>query len=374
MAALIRPDLMGTRPKRSSTCRELHHGRGPSRPNVISQAPNYEHVRKSRETKDECLQVHGANDRRLCSGLFGMPSSLGGGMAHEERLDHRATWRGQRPHRARRHGTTREGNSGRHLSSRTVRVPAGRLAPTWSRKRRQMAPPSWLPAHSASAHAIYSKLPYDTLADFVPVIPLGQQPLVVVTSPSKGYKTLGDLIAAGKAKPGALNYSTAGVGSSLHFAAERIRASADFQAQHIPFKSAAEAAREVIAGRIDFSVQLLAPDYPAASRRESSSRSRSARTRGVRSCRRFRQLSRPVLPPFSSIYPFYTGLFLLPAKTPRKIVDTLYRETAKALRAPAVLARFATLGVEPMPMTHGTVRQVLPRCCRDKCCTGEGGK
>src|SRR6266508_490677 len=89
----------------------------------------------------------------------------------------------------------------------------------------------------ATAHALYSKLPYDTLADFVPVISFGQQPLVVVASPSKGYKTLGDLIAAAKAKPGALNYSTAGIGSASHFGAERLRVSAGFEAQHIPFKA-----------------------------------------------------------------------------------------------------------------------------------------
>src|SRR5947207_8475614 len=96
----------------------------------------------------------------------------------------------------------------------------------------------------ASAHALYSKLPYDTLIDLVPVAPLGQQPLVVVVSPAKGYKTLADLVAAGKAKPGALNYSTAGVGSASHFGAERLRASAGFEAQHIPFKGAAEAVTE----------------------------------------------------------------------------------------------------------------------------------
>ena len=58
----------------------------------------------------------------------------------------------------------------------------------------------------ASAHALYSKLPYDTLTDFIPVIALGQQPLVIVGAPAKGYKTLGDLIAAAKGKPGSLNY------------------------------------------------------------------------------------------------------------------------------------------------------------------------
>src|SRR5436305_3238280 len=114
----------------------------------------------------------------------------------------------------------------------------------------------------ASAHALYSKLPYDTLTDLVPVAPLGQQPLVVVVSPAKGYKTLADLVAAGKAKPGALNYTTAGVGSASHFGAERLRASAGFEAQHIPFKGAAEAVTDVVAGNSDFSVQLPSTTLP----------------------------------------------------------------------------------------------------------------
>src|SRR5262249_47639352 len=109
----------------------------------------------------------------------------------------------------------------------------------------------------ASANALYSKLPYDTLADFAAVIPLGQQPLVIVTSPAK-YKTLADLVAAGRAHPGTLNYTTAGVGPASHFGALRLLASAKFEAQHIPYKGAAEAVTEVVAGRADFSVQLFA--------------------------------------------------------------------------------------------------------------------
>ena len=61
----------------------------------------------------------------------------------------------------------------------------------------------------ASAHALHEKLPYDSVNDLIPVASLGQQILVVISSPAKGYKTLGDLIAAAKAKPGALNYSSA---------------------------------------------------------------------------------------------------------------------------------------------------------------------
>ena len=78
----------------------------------------------------------------------------------------------------------------------------------------------------AGSNALYSKLPYDVLSDFVPVIALGQQPLAVVTSPARNFKTLSELIAAAKAKPGAMNYSTAGVGSASHMGAERLRMSA----------------------------------------------------------------------------------------------------------------------------------------------------
>ena len=113
-----------------------------------------------------------------------------------------------------------------------------------------------------TANALYSKLPYDTLADFTPVIPFGMQPLSIVAAPSKGYKTLGDLIAAGKAKPGSLNYTSAGVGTASHFAAVRFLVSAGIEAQHIPFKGAAEAVTEVMTGRADFSPQIFTTTLP----------------------------------------------------------------------------------------------------------------
>ena len=199
-----------------------------------------------------------------------------------------------------------------------------------------------------TANALHSKLPYDTLNDFVPVAAFGQQPLVVVTSPAKGYRTLADLIAAGKARPGALNYTTAGVGSASHFGAERLRMSAGFEAQHIPFKGAAEAVTEIVAGRADFSAQLGATTLPLLREGKLAALAVSAHRRAS---------VMPEVPtliesglPADSVYPFYSGLFL-PAKTPRPIVEKLHQETVKALQAPAVKERFATLGVEPMPMT-----------------------
>jgi tripartite-type tricarboxylate transporter receptor subunit TctC len=194
----------------------------------------------------------------------------------------------------------------------------------------------------AIANALYSKIPYDTLRDFVPLIALGQQPLVVVTSPSKDYKTLGALIAAAKAKPGALNYNSAGIGSASHFAAERLLASAGIAVQHIAYKGAAEAATDIVAGRADFTIQPITTTISLIGDGQLVPLAVSAGKRAT---------MMPQVPttveaglPADSVYLFWSGLFL-PANTPRDIVDKLYQETATAL------AQLTKLGVEPMPMT-----------------------
>jgi tripartite-type tricarboxylate transporter receptor subunit TctC len=197
-----------------------------------------------------------------------------------------------------------------------------------------------------TAHAMHAKLPYDTFKDFIPVISLGQQPLVIVTSPGKGYKTLKDMIAAGKAKPGSLNYSSVGVGSASHFGAERLRVAGGFEAQHLPFKGAADAVTDVVADRSDFSVQLTATTLPLIKDGKLVPLAVSAHKR-IPSLPDTPTTVELGLPP-ESVYPFYTGVYV-PANTPPAIVDRLHREIAKALEAPAVRERFATLGVQPMP-------------------------
>jgi tripartite-type tricarboxylate transporter receptor subunit TctC len=198
----------------------------------------------------------------------------------------------------------------------------------------------------ATAHAMHSKLSYDTLNDFVPVIAFGIQPLVIVASPEK-YKTLGELIAAGKGKS-ALNYSSAGVGTASHFAGERMLVSAGIKAQHVPFKGAAEAVTEVVAGRIDFSPQLPTTTLPLISDGKLRPLAVSAQKR-IASLPDVPTIVEAGLQP-DAIYPFYSGLFL-PAKTPRAIVERMHAEAEKAIKAPEVQARFTKLGVEPLPMT-----------------------
>ena len=198
-----------------------------------------------------------------------------------------------------------------------------------------------------TANALYSKLPYDTLDDFTPVIAFGIQPLSIVTSPSKGYKTLQDLIASGKAKPGSLNYTSAGVGTASHFAAVRFLVSAGIEAQHIPYKGAAEAVTEVVAGRADFSPQIFTTTLPLL---------RDGKLVALAVSAQKRTTIMPEVPTTveaglkaDSIYPFYSGFFV-PSKTPRAVIEKLHNEAVKALQAPAVQDRLKTLGVEPLPM------------------------
>ena len=170
---------------------------------------------------------------------------------------------------------------------------------------------------------------------------------MLVAAPSKGFKTVADIVAAAKAKPGSLNFASAGIGSASHMAAERFRVSAGFTAQHIPFRGPAEAFAEVMAGRIDFYFLPIAPALPVLGDGKLMALAVSTPERA------------PALPnvpttaeagfPGAS-YLFWGGLFV-PKKTPSNIVVRLHDETKKALDLPSVQERLSKLGVQPLPMT-----------------------
>jgi tripartite-type tricarboxylate transporter receptor subunit TctC len=204
--------------------------------------------------------------------------------------------------------------------------------------------------HSA-AHAIspstFPNLPYDAGRDFVNVMPIARVPLVLVVSPAK-YTTLGELVAAAKARAGAINYASVGAGAAAHLTSERLRLSAGFEAQQIPFRGAPEAITEVLAERVDF---FFTPTLPALS----LLREGKLRALAVSSPKRAAAL--PDVPTTleagfaDSDFDFWIGMFV-PVKTPREIVDRLFEETRKALQVPAVQQKFASLGGEPMNMTQ----------------------
>jgi len=201
---------------------------------------------------------------------------------------------------------------------------------------------------SLASHVVLHKtLPYDPLKDFVPVVLFGVQPSVLVAAPSKGWKTVSDLVAAAKAKPGTLNYASAGVGSASHIAAERLRLAANIKAQHIPFRGPVEAFTEVVTGRLDYYFLPIAPALP-------NIRDNKVVALAVSTPKRATLL--PEVPTVAEAgfraaeYLFWGGL-AFPAKTPRAIVDKLNAETQKALVVPAVQEKLAKLGVVPHPLS-----------------------
>ena len=204
--------------------------------------------------------------------------------------------------------------------------------------------------HSSSfsaAHVIYKSLPYDTLADFAAVAAIGLQPTVLITAPSKGFKTAAELIAAAKANPGSMNYASAGIGAASHLAAERFRLAAGITGQHVPFRGPTEALTEVMAGRIDFYFLPISPALPLIKEGKLVALAVSTSKRAA---------SLPDVPTTAEIglkdaaYHFWTGLFV-PVKTPRDIISKLHDETQKAVQMPAIQERLAKLGVEPLIMT-----------------------
>jgi tripartite-type tricarboxylate transporter receptor subunit TctC len=199
-------------------------------------------------------------------------------------------------------------------------------------------------AHSAAA-AAYPHLSYDPSKDFAGVAMFGVVPNVMTIAPSKGIKTVRELVEHGK--KGGMTYASAGVGSATHWAAERFLQAAGFRATHVPFRGGPEALTEVMAGRVDFCLLGISSSLGLI-------RNGQLRPLAVSTMRRS-----PALPDVpttteagypNSDYTFWNGI-LAPAKTPRPIIDRLHEEVGKALKQPAVQAKFAPQGVDPLPLT-----------------------
>jgi tripartite-type tricarboxylate transporter receptor subunit TctC len=197
------------------------------------------------------------------------------------------------------------------------------------------------------APALYAGLAYHPGRDFAAVVPFGVQPSILVVSPQRGFRSVADLVAAAKTKPGALTFSSVGIGTATHLSAERFRFSAGIDVMHVPFKGGAEAMLEVVAGRVDFffgPVGLVLPQI-----REGKLLALAAN--GSR-----RAAVLPDVPTMAESglrdaeYPIWFGLFM-PARTPREVVDKLNRETLSALQTPKLRDKLEQMGLEPMAMT-----------------------
>lgn len=200
---------------------------------------------------------------------------------------------------------------------------------------------------------LHHNLPYDPVKDFVSVAMLGVQPNVLVASKESGFKTVADLVAAAKAKPGTLTFASAGIGSSSHMAGERLRLAAHIDVRHVPFRDGG--LTEVMAGRIDF---YFIPLAAAASALGSG----KLNVLAVSSPKRAALL--PDVPSIveagypDAVFRFWVGLSA-PAKTPSAIVTKLHDATEKAVTDPAMKERLAKLGVEPESMSVEAFREFV---------------
>jgi tripartite-type tricarboxylate transporter receptor subunit TctC len=207
-----------------------------------------------------------------------------------------------------------------------------------------------LMVHS-SGHAanpfIYATLPYDTLKDFVAVAPLAGPPNVLVVSPASGYKTMADLLADAKKRPGAINFASAGIGSGTHFNAEKFRLAAGIDVLHVPYKGTPEAMTETMTGRVQYFFSPISAALPQV-------REGKLLALAVSSAKRSSLL--PDVPTVAEAglagfeYNLWVGVFA-PAGTPADVVDKIGRSVNRALGEADVKERMTKLGAEAMSMT-----------------------
>ena len=193
----------------------------------------------------------------------------------------------------------------------------------------------------------YRNLNYDPVKDVTGVIPLAGVPMVLVVAPSKGMRTLADLVRIAKAKPNSINYASAGSGGATHLGAERLRLSAGFTGTHIPFKGSADALTEVIAGRVDFyySPIGLAQPFLKSDRLVALAVSSTSRSSALPDVPTTLEAGFP-----NTDYGVWIAMFA-PARTPRAIIARLNEESAKALRSPELREKYGTLVMDNMIMT-----------------------
>ena len=196
-------------------------------------------------------------------------------------------------------------------------------------------------------HVLYKELGYDSLKDLSAVAMLGSLPSVLIVPPSLGVNSVKELVAMLKAKPGQLNYATAGVGSGAHVNVEKFNVAAGVKALHVPLKGTPPILTETMAGRIQYAF------VPAVS---SMGLVKDGKVKPLAVSTGKRVAALPDVPTLGEAglpegeSTFWLAL-LAPAKTPPAIVGQINAEVLRALHSADVKDRLAKLGTEPMPMS-----------------------
>ena len=199
----------------------------------------------------------------------------------------------------------------------------------------------------AGSPNLYSKLSYDLMRDLAPVTQVATASIMLAMHPSVPAKSMRELIALARARPGQINFASSGNGSSLHLCGEYLKYLAKIDLVHVPYKGVGVALPDLIAGQVQLLFSDMAPFVQYV-------KTGKLRVLGVSTARR------------SKLYPEYPTIaesgvpgydlagwygVVVPAATPRAVLDRLHAEYSKAMRTPDMAERYATLGVEPTDTT-----------------------
>jgi len=196
-------------------------------------------------------------------------------------------------------------------------------------------------------HKLYKSLPYDSLKDLAPVTQIGGLPLILIVHPSLPAKSVKDLVAMAKAKPGSLSFASSGVGSATHMTAELFRMMAGVDMVHVPYKGSGQAMTDLISGQVGVAFDQITSSIGHV-------QSGKLRALAVTSAKRFPSV--PNLPTvaeagvagYESVS--WNGI-AAPARTPREIIDRIQGEVARALQQADMKERFLKDGIEPIGST-----------------------
>jgi tripartite-type tricarboxylate transporter receptor subunit TctC len=192
--------------------------------------------------------------------------------------------------------------------------------------------------------SLFAKLPYDTLKDLAPITLISKVPLVLVVHPSVPARNAAEFVALAKAKPGSINYASAGNGSANHLAMEMFRASTGIDVVHVPYKGFGPALADLLAGQVSAAFASTLASLPHV---------RAGKLRALGVSTAGRSAAAPEVPTIaeSGVPGFDVSewqMLLAPAGTPQAVIDRMYKEVSKAVNVPEVRTRLSELGATPV--------------------------
>lgn len=209
-----------------------------------------------------------------------------------------------------------------------------------------------------SSHAInvslYPRIGYDPLKSFAPVTLIGTNPVVLVVNQASPFKTLKDVLAASKAKPGGLSSASAGTGTSQHLALELLAYKSGVRFTHIPYKGSGPAIQDVIGGQVDmmFDTTVVAGPHIQSGKLRAIAVTSAKRLPSMPDVPTIAESGIPGLTDFEVVS--WQAIFV-PAGTPAPIIDRLHTEIRKILAQPDMQEKLKSFGMEPADMTTAQI-------------------